>query len=154
MRVFRGGSSTDVPSGSARNTGFEPGEGAGGSSRTKHTAWGSRADIAIPGNGSKVTPVQLRAVRVIESPMRGPPSSSATSSPTFSRYQRTDRRILDVNVITVGVVGAAVVQGPNSPVAHRISMHSKSSARHILRVWPAFLLSRCGIVLGKLIAAR
>src|SRR5262249_7009799 len=70
-RVSRGSSSTDVPSGSTRNTGFEPGGGAGGSSRTKQTTRGSRKCGSVPGNGAKVTPAPLRAVRAVESPMRG-----------------------------------------------------------------------------------
>jgi nitrite reductase/ring-hydroxylating ferredoxin subunit len=49
VRVIRGGSSTDVPSGSARNTGFEPGEGAGGPSATATFRTIGRSD-GLPNN--------------------------------------------------------------------------------------------------------
>jgi hypothetical protein len=115
----------DVPSGSIRKSGGEPGEGAGGPSSTKHAICKSREGRLAPSEEINVTPARSRVITEIAPPWLSLNSDlGASANPAFSRYQRTDLSISDTNRMTLGVVGAAIVHGPSSASARRENAHS------------------------------
>src|ERR1700682_4578972 len=115
----------DVPSGSIRKSGGEPGKGAGGPSSTKHAICKSREGRLAPSEETNVTPARSRVITGIAPPWPSPNSDLGVSArPAFSRYQRTDLSISDTNTMTFGVVGAAIVHGPSSASARREKEHS------------------------------
>ncbi len=119
------GISMEVPSGSIRKSGGEPGKGAGGPSSTKHAICKSREGRLAPSEETNVTPARSRVITEIAPPRLSPNSDlGASANPAFSRYQRTDLSISDTNTMTLGVVGAAIVHGPSSASARRVKVHS------------------------------
>jgi|SRR5882757_33918 hypothetical protein len=120
------GSSTEVPSGSTRKIGFEPADGAGGPSSEKHTIWGSPRRGAARAEETRVTPTPFLVITIARVPSRRSAmiDSETLASPALSSYQRTDLSMSDTNTTTFGVVGAAVVHGPNSAWASLAGAHA------------------------------
>src|ERR1700675_1051368 len=120
----------DVPSGSIRKSGGEPGKGAGGPSSTKHAICKSREGRLAPSEEINVTPARSRVITEIAPPWLSPNSDlGASANPAFSRYQRTDLAISDTNTMTLGVVGARIVHGPRPPPARRKKGHSNKKKK-------------------------
>lgn len=143
------GISMEVPSGSIRKSGGEPGKGAGGPSSTKHAICKSREGRLPPSEETNVTPARSRVSTEIAPPWLSPNSDlGASANPAFSRYQRTDLSISDTNTMTLGVVGAAIVHGPSSASARREKAHSinRNKAKNSADVdgYPFWAMVSCG----------
>ena len=92
------GISMEVPSGSIRKSGGEPGKGAGGPSSTKHAICKSREGRLAPSEETNITPARSRVITEIAPPWLSPNSDlGASANPALSRYQRTDLSISDTN---------------------------------------------------------
>jgi hypothetical protein len=120
--VGRAGTSTEIPSGSTRNSGGDPGKGAGGPSSTKQTICRVCDGWFAPSETTKVIPIRFFVISIPILPSCRIALGLDASSPTVSRYHRMDRSRSDTNTTTFGVVGAAVVHGPNSASARRVSV--------------------------------
>ena len=143
------GISMEVPSGSIRKSGGEPGKGAGGPSSTKHAICKSREGRLAPSEETNVTPARSRVITEIAPPRLSPNSDlGASANPAFSRYQRTDLSISDTNTMTLGVVGAAIVHGPSSASARREKALSinRNKAKNSADVdgYPFWAMVSCG----------
>ena len=140
----------EVPSGSIRKSGGEPGKGAGGPSSTKHAICKSREGRLAPSEETNVTPARSRvSTEIAPSPWLSPNSDlGASANPALSQYQRTDLAISDTNTMTLGVVGAAIVHGPSSASARREKAHSinRNKAKNNADVdgYPFWALVLCG----------
>jgi hypothetical protein len=79
------GISMDVPSGSIRKSGGEPGKGAGGPSSTKHAICKSREGRLAPSEEINVTPARSRVITEIAPPRLSPNSDLGASAILHSR---------------------------------------------------------------------
>ena len=110
------GISMEVPSGSIRKSGGEPGKGAGGPSSTKHAICISREGRLAPSEETNVTPARSLVITEIAPPWLSPNSDlGASENPAFSRYQRTDFSISDTNTMTLGASERQSCMGPDPP---------------------------------------